>query len=88
MDDAVWDATTFAKSRQRFIGGALTDRLLDAVVDQARQRRLLSEQHFCVGGALIDAWASMGSYRRKDDDDEPLMQALGRNEIWQFASKR
>ena len=71
LDDAVWDATTFTKNRQRFIDGAVTGRLLDAVVDQARQRRLLSEQHFCVDGTLIDAWASMGSYRRKDDDDEP-----------------
>ncbi|MES1954215.1 transposase, IS4 [Salinisphaera hydrothermalis EPR70] len=71
LDDAVWDATTFTKNRQRFIDGAVTGRLLEAVVDQARQRRLLSEQHFCVDGTLIDAWASMGSYRRKDDDDEP-----------------
>ncbi|MES1942459.1 transposase, IS4, partial [Salinisphaera sp. T5B8] len=71
LDDAVWDATTFTKNRQRFIDGAVTGRLLDAVVDQARQRRLLSEQHFCVDGTLIDAWASMGSYRRQDDDDEP-----------------
>jgi transposase len=71
LDDAVWDATTFTQNRQRFIDGAVTGRLLEAVVVQARQRRLLSEQHFCVDGTLIDAWASMGSYRRKDDDDEP-----------------
>ena len=71
LDDAVWDATTFTKNRQRFVDSAVTGRLLDAVVDQARQRRLLSEQHFCVDGTLIDAWASMGSYRRIDDDSDP-----------------
>ena len=71
LDDAIWDATTFTKNRQRFIDSDVTARLLEAVVDQARQRRLLSDQHFCVDGTLIDAWASMGSYRRKDDDDEP-----------------
>jgi transposase len=71
LDDAIWDATTFTKNRQRFIDSDMTARLLEAVVDQARQRRLLSDQHFCVDGTLIDAWASMGSYRRKDDDDEP-----------------
>lgn len=71
LDDAVWDATTFTKNRQRFIDRAVTGRLLEAVVDQARQRCLLSEQHFCVDGTLIDAWASMGSYRRKDDDSDP-----------------
>lgn len=71
LDDAVWDATTFTKNRQRFIDGQVTGQLLDAVVEQARQRQLLSEQHFCVDGTLIDAWASMGSYRRKDDDSDP-----------------
>ena len=71
LDDAIWDATTFTKNRQRFIDSDLMARLLEAVVDQARQRRLLSEQHFCVDGTLIDAWASMGSYRPIDDDDEP-----------------
>ncbi|MGN8160561.1 transposase [Salinisphaera sp. SWV1] len=38
LDDAVWDATTFTKNRQRLIDGAVTGRLLDAVVDQARHR--------------------------------------------------
>src|SRR5690625_426857 len=71
LDDAVWDATTFTKNRQRFIDGQVTGRDRKSVVEQARQRRLLSEQHFCVDGTLIEAWASMGSYRRKDDDSEP-----------------
>src|SRR5690625_4789178 len=71
LDDAVWDATTFTKNRQRFVDGEVTGKLLEAVVEQARQRRLLSERHFCVDGTLIEAWASMGSYRRKDDDSEP-----------------
>jgi len=71
IDDAVWDASTFTKNRQRFIDHEVTARLLEAVVEQARQRGLLSDEHFCVDGTLIDAWASMGSYRRRDDDDEP-----------------
>src|SRR5699024_7379819 len=71
LDDAVWDQTTFGRNRKRFIDHQLTARLLEAVVDQARQRQLISDQHFCVDGTLIDAWASMGSYRRKDDDNDP-----------------
>jgi len=55
LDDAVWDATTLTKNRQRFIDGAVTCHLLGVVVDQARQRRLLSQQHFCVDGTLINA---------------------------------
>lgn len=71
LDDAVWDATTFTQNRQRFVDDEVTGQLLAAVVEQARQRQLVSEQHFCVDGTLIDAWASMGSYRRKDDDSDP-----------------
>ncbi len=71
LDDAIWNATTFTKNRERFVNHEVTGRLLEAVVEQARKRQLLSEQHFCVDGTLIDAWASMGSYRRKDDDRAP-----------------
>lgn len=71
LDDPVWDASTFSKNRARFVDQQVTGRLLQAVVDGARKRRLLSEEHFCVDGTLIEAWASMGSYRRKDDDSDP-----------------
>jgi len=70
LDDTVWDATTFTKNRQRFVDDQITGQLLDAVVEQARQRQLWSDQHFSVDGTLIDAWASMGSYRRQDDDSD------------------
>lgn len=71
LDEAIWDASTFTKNRQRLIDHAVSDELLAAVVEQARQRGLLSDEHFCVDGTLIDAWAAMSSYRRKDDDDDP-----------------
>lgn len=71
LDDGVWRPTTFTKNRERFIDHQVTSRLLEAVVEQARKRQLLSEEHFCVDGTLIDSWASMGSYRRKDDDTDP-----------------
>jgi len=71
LDDAVWDASTFSKNRQRFIDARLTRALLVQVVELARQHRLLSSEHFSVDGTQIDAWASMGSYRRRDDDSDP-----------------
>lgn len=58
---------TFTENRPRLIDGAVTGRSLAAAVDQARQRRVLSKQHFGVDGTLIHAWASMGSHRRKQD---------------------
>lgn len=71
LDEPVWHATTFTKNRARFIAHDTTRKLLLAVVEQARQRRLLSDEHFSVDGTLIEAWASQGSYRRKDDDGDP-----------------
>jgi IS5 family transposase len=37
------------------------------VVDEARQAKLMSAEHFSVDGTLIEAWASMKSFRPKDD---------------------
>jgi IS5 family transposase len=37
------------------------------VVEQARALGLMSSEHFTVDGTLIDAWASMKSFRRKDE---------------------
>lgn len=71
LDDAVWDASTFSKNRERFIDHEVTGWLLERVVALARKRRLISDEHFSVDGTLIEAWASQGSYRRKDDDEPP-----------------
>lgn len=71
LDDAVWDASTFSKNRQRFIDSAWAGELLMGVVAEADLQRLLSNEHFSVDGTLIQAWASMGSYRRRDDDSDP-----------------
>ncbi len=58
MDDEVWDVTVFTKNRERLIEGAAGQRLLEAVLVQARAHALLSEEHFTVDGTLIQAWAA------------------------------
>ena len=65
-DDAEWDATVFSKNRDRLLAGEVAQRLLDAVVQQAEERGLLSEEHFTVDGTLIAAWASRRSFQPKD----------------------
>ena len=67
MDDAVWDATVFTKNRERLIAGAVSQQLLDAVLVEARDQRLLSEEHFTVDGTLIQAWAAARSFHDKPD---------------------
>jgi transposase len=49
MEEAVWDATTFSKNRERFIDGEVARRFFDQVLAEARQRNLVSEEHFQRG---------------------------------------
>ena len=69
MDDAVWDASTFCKNRDRLLEAEVSAKLLNGVVEHKKVRRLLSRDHFSVDGTLIEAWASMKSFRPKDDDN-------------------
>jgi|TARA_B100000315_G_scaffold88673_1_gene81461 transposase len=68
LDDAVWDATVFAKNRDRLLSADVSAKLLTGVTGHKKVRRLLSRDHFSVDGTLIDAWASMKSFRPKGED--------------------
>jgi transposase len=71
MDDVVWDVTVFTKNRERLIEGEVSRRLLLAVLEEAREHELLSEEHFSVDGTLIQAWASSRSFEAKKDPPGP-----------------
>ena len=77
IDDAAWDQTTFGKNRDRLLAGDVAARLLAEVLADPKIKRLLSTEHFSVDGTLIEAWASMKSFRPKDGSGEP--PAPGRN---------
>ncbi len=68
LDDPVWDATVFGKNRDRLLRGDVADAFFQAVVDEAREAGLLSDEHFTVDGTLIEAWAGQKSFRPKDED--------------------
>lgn len=68
VDDPVWDASSFAKNRERFLAMEAATRFLAGVVAHPDVRRQMSRDHFSVDGTLIDAWASMKSFRPKDED--------------------
>ncbi len=70
MDAPVWDATVFSKNRDRLIEGEIAAKFLAALLSQDRVEALLSEEHFSVDGTLLDAWASMKSFRPKDGAGE------------------
>ncbi len=68
--DAVWNHSTFSKNRDRLLEGRIAAKFLNAILDQPSVKRLLSSDHFSVDGTLIEAWASIKSFRRKNGTDQ------------------
>jgi transposase len=77
IDDTVWDHSTFSKNRDRLLGADVAAQFLQAVLRHPKVKRFLSDDHFSVDGTLVEAWASLKSFRAKDGSDEP--PAPGRN---------
>lgn len=67
LDEAIWSPTTFSKNRDRLLQSEIAAAFFDAVVTQARTADLLSDEHFTVDGTLLEAWASLKSFRKKED---------------------
>jgi transposase len=68
LDDESFDATVFSKNRDRLMEHEVGQLFFDAVVNQAREANLISNDHFSVDGTLIEAWASLKSFRPKGQD--------------------
>ena len=68
IEEESFDATVFSKNRERLMEHEVGRLFFDAVVNQARQANLLSDDHFSVDGTLIEAWASLKSFRPKGED--------------------
>ena len=76
MNESVFNHSTFSKNRDRLLEHEVAHEFFSEVVRQAKKNRLMSEEHFSVDGTLIEAWASMKSFRPKqeagrDDDSDP-----------------
>ena len=67
LEEPSWDASTFSKNRDRLLEHDVATKFFDAVVRMARQKQLLSDEHFTVDGTLVEAWASMKSFRPKGE---------------------
>jgi transposase len=66
MDEEVWVPTVFSKNRDRLLEGDVAEAVFDEVLAEAKSRELLSDEHFTVDGTLIEAWAGLKSFQRKD----------------------
>jgi len=75
LDDEVWNPTTFTKNRERLLTADVARRFLAEVVAEAKNNGWASDEHFTVDGTLLEAWASLKSFRsntvsRKEPPDD------------------
>jgi transposase len=88
IDDPVWDHSSFTKNRDRLLEGEIAAKFLGAVLSQPRVKRLLSSDHFSVDGTLIQAWASMKSFKPKDPPESGGPPGGGRNAPADFRGQK
>ncbi len=67
MHEPIFDASTFAKNKARLLEADVARHFLAGIVDRAKTARLISTEHFTVDGTLIEAWASLKSFRPRDE---------------------
>jgi len=84
LDDRIWDVTVFSKNRERLLAGEVDTKFFEAILERAREKGLLSEEHFTVDGTLIEAWAGQKSFQKKgrptpppDDPGNPTVNFRG-----------
>ena len=71
IDDAVFDASSFSKNRDRLLTTAIAQQFLSALLELPRVKKLLSAEHFSVDGTMLKAWASMKSFVPKNGSGGP-----------------
>jgi transposase len=88
VDEAAWDHSVFSKNRDRLLDGEIAAKFLAAVLAQPRVKKLLSTEHFSVDGTLIEAWASMKSFKPKDPPEGGDAEGGGRNASVDFKGQK
>jgi Transposase domain (DUF772)/Transposase DDE domain len=88
VDDPAWDHSVFSKNRDRLLEGEIAGKFLAAILAQPKVRRLLSSDHFSVDGTLVEAWASMKSFKPKQDGGREPPPGGGRNEEVDFRGEK
>ena len=88
VDEPAWDHSVFSKNRDRLLAGEIAAKFLAAVLAQPRVKKLLSTEHFSVDGTLIEAWASMKSFKPKDPAAGDGPDDGGRNASVDFKGRK
>jgi transposase len=69
--ERMWDPTVFSKNRDRLLAANVAALFFQEVLAEAKARDLISDEHFTVDGTLLEAWASLKSFKKVGDDDPP-----------------
>lgn len=85
LDEPVWDHSSFSKNQERLIETDVAAQFMTEVLEQAKGKKLLSKDHFSVDGTLIQAWASIKSFKPRDDDQDP---PAGKNPTRDFRGEK
>jgi transposase len=85
FNEPVWDNSSFSTNQERLIETDIATQFLAELLEQAKRSKLLSTEHFSVDGTLIQAWASLKSFKPKDDDQEP---PAGKNPTRDFQGEK
>ncbi len=93
VDEPLCDHSSFSKNRDRLLESDIAAKFLAAVPAQPRVKRLLSSEHFSVYYTLIEACASMKSFKPKypggdDDRGRDYRRNLSRNATADFKSQK
>jgi IS5 family transposase len=77
MDEAVWHVTVYTKNRDRMLEADVAKEFFGLVVAEAKGLNLMSDEHFTVDGTLLEACASLKSFKKVDGGGEPAVDDPG-----------
>src|SRR5215468_9580279 len=88
MDDVVWHPTVYSKNRDRLLEAEVARQFFDGVVAEAAQLGLMSDEHFTVDGTLLEACASLKSFKKNDGGEQPATDDPGNPTVDFHGEKR
>jgi transposase len=75
LSEGSFDHSIFAKNYQRVLSADVAKLFFAEVYDLSRQEGWTSDEHFTADGTLIESWASLKSFVRKDGTDQKKIQS-------------
>jgi transposase len=88
MDDPIWDFTLFSKNRERLLEAEVSRAFFEEIGELAREKGLLSDEHFTVDGTLIEAWAGQKSFKPRTGTPPPPSDSDAGNPSVDFRGQR